>query len=356
MRRLRQLRDDIGRTMRLSSQTLATPMTKDMKPSTQWRELIAADETQRFASYAQQFAAIQARKSLKYGVGRALHRKQLTAAQGTLDVLPNLPPFARQGLFAKPARLDVWVRLSNGGIDRASDRTPDVRGFSLRVFGVRGDSALGNGPAVSQDFALINQEIFAFPQSAEFVDFVVAASNGGGALLKFLVKRYGILGGPARLLKLVRTMGKPFGGFATESHFSAAPIACGAYAVRVRLVPADANGPARKGANQNWDADFSAHLREKPLQWDLQLQPFVSEALTPIEDASVNWPTAYTTVARLTLPQQDTASTAGHALAQQVDSAIFDPWQAMAAHRPLGDVMRARKVVYFESQKGRGVA
>ena len=30
--------------------------------------------------------------------------------------------------------------------------------------------------------------------------------------------------------------------------------------------------------------------------------------------------------------------------------------QLLAAHRPLGDVQRARKVVYFESQKGRGAA
>ena len=40
--------------------------------------------------------------------------------------------------------------------------------------------------------------------------------------------------------------------------------------------------------------------------------------------------------------------------AAEVEAAVFDPWQALAAHRPLGDVMRARKVVYFESQKGRG--
>ena len=91
--------------------------------------------------------------------------------------------------------------------------------------------------ARSQDFTLINQEVFAFPQSAEFVDFVRAASGGGGALLKYLLKRYGLVRGPARLLKTLRTFGKPFSGFATETLFTAAPLACGPYAVRVRLVP-----------------------------------------------------------------------------------------------------------------------
>ncbi len=331
-------------------------MANDLIPSTQWKEKIAPDEAERFASYGQQFAAIQTRKSKKYGIGRALHRKQLTAAKGSLEVLANLPEFARYGLFAKPGKFQTWVRLSNGGLDKASDKTPDIRGFSLRVLGVKGDSALGNGPAVSQDFTLINQEVFGFSSADDFVQFVVAASHGGGALLKHLFTRYGVFGAPARLLSMVKTVGKSFGGFATESVFSAAPIACGPYAVRVRLVPAASNGPASAGAKRDWGADFSAKLRKKSLQWDLQLQPFVDAERTPIEDASVNWPSPYTTVARLTLPKQDTNSSQGQALAQKVELAIFDPWQALAAHRPLGDVMRARKVVYFVSQQARGVA
>jgi hypothetical protein len=32
---------------------------------------------------------------------------------------------------------------------------------------------------------------------------------------------------------------------------------------------------------------------------------------------------------------------------------MIDPWQALADHRPLGDVQRARKAVYFASQRGR---
>jgi hypothetical protein len=331
-------------------------MSSTPAPSTAWQEKIGADEDQRYARYAGQFAEIQARKSARWGPGRALHRKQLTAAHGILEVLDGLPEFCKHGLFAKPREYDVWVRLSNGGLDRAHDSVPDIRGFSLRVLGVEGESALGHGPAASQDFTLINQEAFGFAGSGEFVDFVVAASHGKSELFKYVFRRYGLLGAPRRLRKMIKAAGKPFSGFATEPLFSALPMANGPYAVRVRLLPAVANGKPATNAAQDWAADFSARLARQPLHWDLQLQFFASEALTPIEDASVNWETPYSTVARLMLPRQATASPEGQAFARQVEAAVFDPWQALADHRPLGDVQRARKVVYFESQKGRGAA
>ena len=329
-------------------------MNRAPAPSTAWAEQIADDEAERFEGYARQFADIQARRAQRWGAGRTLHRKQLAAAQGTLEVLDGLPPFAQHGLFAEPRDYEVWVRLSNGGLDRASDRTPDIRGFALRVLGVQGESALANGPAVSQDFTLINQEAFAFPKSGEFVDFVQAASRGNGELVKHLFRRYGLLGGPRQLTRMVRTVGRPFSGFATETFHSTLPMACGPYAVRVRLVPAPANGQADAHAPDDWGADFARRLRNGPLHWDMQLQYYASEALTPIEDASVNWPTPYTTVARLMLPAQDLAADDGRAFADQVEGCVIDPWQALAEHRPLGDVQRARKVVYYASQRGRG--
>lgn len=59
-------------------------------------------------------------------------------------------------------------------------------------------------------------------------------------------------------------------------------------------------------------------------------------------------------VARFTLPREDVASGEGKAMAELVESAIFDPWQPIPAHRSLADVQRALKMVYFESQKGYG--
>jgi hypothetical protein len=52
------------------------------------------------------------------------------------------------------------------------------------------------------------------------------------------------------------------------------------------------------------------------------------------------------TAARLTLGL-DEAGTAS------VEGMKFDPWSGLAAHRPLGEVMRARKAAYHASQLGR---
>lgn len=330
-------------------------MSSHPAPSTAWAEKSTPGEAERYAAYAAQFRQVQARRSERWGAGRALHRKQLAAAQGTLEVLDSLPAFARHGLFARAHDYEVIVRLSNGGLDRTKDSMPDIRGFALRVLGVQGPAALG-GEASCQDFTLINQEAFAFAGSAEFVDFVMAAAQGNGALFRYIFKRYGLLGAPRQLGRMARVVNRPFSGFATETLFSTLPMANGPYAVRVRLVPAGTNGAPSRQARQDWGRDFSDRLRRGPLHWDLQLQYFAEESLTPIEDASVNWPTPYTTVARLMLPQQDTGSPEGQALAQRAEAGVFDPWQALAEHRPLGDVQRARKVVYFESQKGRGAA
>src|SRR6478736_3112171 len=105
-------------------------------PSTEWSERIAADEAERYAQFATQFTEIQARKSKRHGAGRTLHRKQLAAAQGILEVLDGLPHYAHFGLFAVAHDYEVWVRLSNGGMDKAPDKVPDIRGFALRVLGV----------------------------------------------------------------------------------------------------------------------------------------------------------------------------------------------------------------------------
>jgi hypothetical protein len=68
----------------------------------------------------------------------------------------------------------------------------------------------------------------------------------------------------------------------------------------------------------------------------------------PIEDASVEWPreaSPYVPVARLRIPPQTFDDPARVAQCEQM---AFNPWHCLEAHRPLGNMNRARRRIYAE--------
>jgi hypothetical protein len=329
-------------------------------PATDWKEQIAPDEAERYERYGQQFAEFQRLRSARYGKGRALHRKQILALKGQFEVLRDLVDPARHGLFAEAGEHDAWIRLSNGRFNVRPDSTPDIRGFAIKVFGVSGPGALGSGPTQNQDFALSSTPLFLSPRSDEFVGLTVAATKGQSAVLRYMVRTHGLLGGFRAIRRARSIVNTPFSGFATSPFFSQAPIACGPYAAKVRLWPLQESATgAMPPREPDWASDMRSQLAKGPLVYQLQLQFFTDETTTPIEDGGVVWPEdviPFLTVAQLTIPNQDLDSDDARAFAQTVEQSIFDPWNALMDHRPLGDIMRARKVVYYASQKERGAA
>lgn len=323
------------------------------QPSTEWREIIAPNEETRYKEYVEIFKQIQAKKSKQYGNGRALHRKQLLALSAELEILGNIPDYAKHGLFAKAAKYNTWIRISNGGMERKPDREPDIRGFTIKVLGLSGPGALGKD-VTSQDFLLINREVFGLKSSEPFVNLVVAISNGPLSLLGYFIRTHGFFGGLKAIGEAKASLTRKFTGFASEPFYSSAPLSCGPYAMRVRIVP---SSKPNVESSDDWGKELSDRVKQAAITFDLQLQFFVDETVTPIEDASVNWEESnspYVTVGKLTIPQQDSNSDAGKKLDAQIEAAAFDPWNALVQHKPLGDVMRARKFVYFASQQGRG--
>jgi hypothetical protein len=317
-------------------------------PATDWRERHAPDEEAHFARAAAVVSSLQESRSVRYGPGRALHRKPLLATAGTLEVLDGLPDHARHGLFARPGRHRVLVRLSNGSPEIQSNGKPDIRGFALKVLDVTGPATMG-GTADHQDFLMINQDRLPTPDSREFVDFVEAATGGELAAIYSLFRAHGVIGGFRRLRALFASLTKRFAGFAAERFNTVAPVACGPYAVKVRLRPVGNPPPARH--SKDIAGDMRERLAVGAVLYALELQFFVDEATTPIEDLSRPWPDSaapVVTVARLSLALADAAT------AEAVEKMKFDPWGGLADHRPLGEVMRARRQAYFASQQGRG--
>jgi hypothetical protein len=282
---------------------------------------------------------------------RALHAKAHRTFSARFEVLDNLPEPARQGLFATPRSYDAVVRYSNGSGRVQSDAKPDVRGIAVKLLGVSGPKVLGDAP--TQDLLAVLASATPFRTADEFVGTVWALRSPALALFR-LIGAFGI----GRAMQLVRRLASglkaPPASLATTPFYSALPIQCGPFAARFRLTPAGAPAPVEPGADV-FAEDLAQRIQRAPVVYTLALQFFSDEATTPIEDGSVDWPTPYVDVARLEIPVQDPGSEAGRRLAERVEQLSFDPWHALVEHKPLGNLMRARKHAYFASAQKRGI-
>ncbi len=321
-------------------------------PSTNWHETPTTDEDARFERLAQRFAALQARHA-KRGPGRALHRKHHHGYVASLDVHADVPTHARHGLFARPGRYEALVRFSNGSHAAQADAVDDVRGIAVKVLGVPGEKVLGQ--ASTQDFLAVLGSSTPFRTADEFVATIWASRSKPLAPFRLI----GALG-PGRafaiIKQLVAGLKGPGRSLATRRFFSALPIQCGPYAVRFAFIPKTTDGDAVPSGRDFYADELAARLREGPVRYDLALQFFVDEARTPIEDGSVDWAeevSPYVTVATLTIGRQDVGSERGRSITERIEQLSFDPWHALVEHKPLGNLMRARKHAYVASAQGR---
>ncbi len=312
------------------------------EPSTRWSESVSHDEQARHEAFAQTLVHLQTRLNAKYGPGRALHRKPVAALIGRFVVPAGLPDYAAQGLFAQPGEYDAVIRMSNGGIAPQPDAVPDIRGIAVSVRGISGPGALG-GSTDRQDFLLINRPAFGFRDSVDFAELVPAAARGQQALVKHMIGKHGVVRAPLQLVRTGADLARPFSGFATATFHSCAPVAWGPYAAHVHLKPVEAS--RNPFAARDWGADVRQRIERAPLQWDLKAQFYTDDDHTPIEDGRKAWDAPKVAVARLTAT--------GLADADAVEADHFDPWSALMEHRPLGEIMRARKVAYYPSVMNR---
>jgi catalase len=321
-----------------------------MEASKNWKENIAVDEEEKYAKYAKIFSIIQKTKSKEFGNGRSLHRKQILGTKVKLEIFDSIPEFAKSGIFKSAKTFEGLVRLSNGGMAIESDSKPDIRGFAIRL-NVEGESALG-GNTTAQCFLMINQDAFIVRDAEGFVNLVGAVASGGKSLLKYLWNTYGIFGIAGQMIKMKNTFGKKFTGFATEKFSTVLPISCGEYACKARIVPSESE-KINHSSGSDFSKDMKDRLKDHEIEFDFELQFFINDEITPIEKADILWEekkSPFIKVGKLTLLKEDFDS---EEFQKSIEANAFDPWLALKEHKPLGTVMRARKVVYFQSLKNR---
>ena len=163
-------------------------------------------------------------------------------------------------------------------------------------------------------------------------------------------------------VKLKGMAGEPQRHPLGETCYTQTPFLYGRYMAKFSLAPVSPALLALSGAAIGNDEDaqraaigaFFGDMAAAAAEWELRVQLCVDAERMPIEDASVAWPeelSPYRAVARLSLPRQRAWD--DYASPQLEDEIAFDPWNCLAAHRPLGAINRARKEVMAVSRMRR---
>ena len=138
-------------------------------------------------------------------------------------------------------------------------------------------------------------------------------------------------------------------------YWSTVPFQLGDNAVKYSMKPCSkitTKEPVNPGENQ-LRSGLKAHLQQESGCFEFGVQQQADAQSMPIEDASVIWDEAvspFQTVATITIPNQPFDNL--QALTR-CEALSFNPWQSLAAHKPLGRMNEVRRAVYDNAQKFR---
>lgn len=292
---------------------------------------------------------------------RSVHAKAHGLLRGRVTV-PDLPPSLAQGAFAKPGVFSAYLRFSTNPGDILDDKVSTPRGLALKIVGVEGPRLPGSEGEVTQDFVMQNAKAFtaATPKAflktlkllAKTTDKAPGMKKALSAVLRGVESTVEALGGESGTLKSLG--GHPQTHILGESFTTVVPVLYGTYYAKVAVVPVSPSLCALTDHQLDLADDpdglrtaVAEYFRQEGGTWEIRVQLATDIEKMPIEDASVQWPeelSPYVTVARLDVAPQ---ASWDEAKVDQIDDGMaFSPWHGLAAHRPLGGVMRVRKPSY----------
>jgi hypothetical protein len=315
------------------------------------------------------------------GIGRVVrdaHAKGYGLARGEFEILSGMRKEYAQGIYAKPGRHEAMVRFSNGTNHVGDDRfLGPIVGTGLKIFGIEGKTLLEDEPdSHTFDYAMIDHPVFFANSLAHYVFIQSLFANIGvapksnlsaeekqAAVHRFLyewVTGNGTLPPEQwaweELGAFLQLAQHKYINLLLQTYWTMGAVRHGDYVAKVRVAPVQsfADHVVRRSLDpistqQVFRPALVAELRERPYEFDIQVQLCTDLAQMPVEKTTVVWPESlspFVTVAKLRLPQQDIG---GEENFERMDKASISPWRVTEEHRPLGSIMRARKEVYRQS-------
>jgi len=309
------------------------------------------------------------------GTGRAVrdaHAKGYGLVRGEVEILDQLPAEYGQGIYSTPGRHAALIRFSNGSPHAGADaRLGGATGLALKIFDIAGPTLLEDEPdSGTFDYANIDAPVF-FCNTVEHYLFIQD--------LFIEAPAYFVQGAPGRhrfytdfltgkgtldqdhwawdeLLAFLRVLQSRPVNLLLSTYWTMGAVRHGDYIAKVRFAPAPAFAERvvqrdldLASAAEVYRPALVAELRDRPYEFDIQVQLCTDLAQMPVEDVTVEWPeqlSSFVTVAKLRFPEQDISDDAN---LEKMDALSFTPWRVTAEHRPLGNIMRVRKEVYRHS-------
>ncbi|MEO6093958.1 MAG: catalase family protein [Novosphingobium sp.] len=285
---------------------------------------------------------------------RAGNTKTHGVVRGELVVRPDLPDALRRGVFASARSYPAWVRLGGPG----PHTPPDIDDVGVLSIGVKLMDVPGpklmDDEQHTQDFTGISCPTFTTPTVRE------------NAVLQYWSKRelglwYFLDPHRPHLSDLLmqglwsKTQGNPL----ASAYYSCVPYLLGeGTAMQYAFLPEGkvetkvAGLPGRPSDNYLRE-NMARTLGEHDAAFTMTVQLQTDAFRMPIEHAGVLWPEKLSPrvpVATLHIPRQrfDSAAQLGFAR-----SLSYNPWHCVAEHRPLGNLNRARRRLYWELSRFR---
>lgn len=298
---------------------------------------------------------------------RAFHAKSHCLLRAQMTVLDDIGAPFQQGVFQGGREYPVIMRFSTNPGDILPDSISSPRGLAAKIVGVGNSEMVPNHVGqVTQDFVLVNgSKAFPAPDAAGFLKSVklleqhVTDSEGLKQLVststRLLESILESVGGGSETLK---AFGHPETNILGESFYSKAPIRYGAYIAKLSIQPASDNLKQLTGKHVPHLGKHYSGLRDEAVkffetetaEWNVCIQLCTDLEKMPVEDPSVQWPedlSPYVPVARIVARPQNAYSAERRVYVDEKLS--FNPWHCLAAHRPLGNIMRARLHAYKAS-------
>jgi hypothetical protein len=291
---------------------------------------------------------------------RGQHAKATGCVTAEFRIADDVPTDLRHGIFRQPGRtFSAIVRFSNAKGTFEKDGAGTARGVAIKLLDVAATRAVAGDGDNTQDFLMVNHPVFPFPNPKAYVETmsrkdipligdVVAAIH-----LALLEPNEAKIVGDIRAkhvaspLEITYWSGTPFWLGPADGE--------GGHAVKYSVVSRQANRTAAPDNPEDMPDDYLTQALVRDLQsqeavFDFKVQLQTDPVRMPVEDVSANWDESDSnpvTVATLRIPPQKVDGSGD--LAARCESMSFNPWHALAEHRPMGGMNRLRKVVYQAS-------